>query len=105
MVTFNSAAQAYGRTAGLGNINQGIGAKPKVESAVNEFAKHLGAEVEALSQSGKQAEKLGTDMLIGKGNAVGVVTAMAETEIVLETMVTVRDRVIAAYEEIMRMPI
>ena len=29
----------------------------------------------------------------------------AETEVALETMVAVRDRVISAYEEIMRMPI
>ena len=36
---------------------------------------------------------------------VDVVTAVAETEVALSTMVTVRDKVIAAYEEIMRMPI
>ena len=30
---------------------------------------------------------------------------IAETEVALETMVAVRDRVISAYEEIMRMPI
>ena len=34
-----------------------------------------------------------------------VVTAVAETEVALETMVSIRDRVISAYEEIMRMPI
>ena len=44
-------------------------------------------------------------MLQGKANVVDVVTAVAETEVALETMVSVRDRVIAAYEEIMRMPI
>ncbi len=32
-------------------------------------------------------------------------TAVAETELALETVVSVRDRVISAYEEIMRMPI
>ena len=30
---------------------------------------------------------------------------MSQAEIAMETMVTVRDRVISAYEEIMRMPI
>jgi flagellar hook-basal body complex protein FliE len=34
-----------------------------------------------------------------------VVTAVAETEVAVEAMVAVRDRVINAYEEIMRMPI
>ena len=34
-----------------------------------------------------------------------VVTAVAETEVAIETLVSVRDRMITAYEEIMRMPI
>jgi flagellar hook-basal body complex protein FliE len=34
-----------------------------------------------------------------------VVTAVSETEVAVEALVSVRDRMIAAYEEIMRMPI
>jgi flagellar hook-basal body complex protein FliE len=41
----------------------------------------------------------------GKGNVVDVVTAISQTEMAVESVVTVRDRVISAYEEIMRMPI
>lgn len=41
----------------------------------------------------------------GSTDIVDVVTAIAETEVALETVVAVRDRVISAYEEIMRMPI
>ncbi len=41
----------------------------------------------------------------GKANLVDVVTAVSESEAAIETLVAVRDRVIAAYEEIMRMPI
>ena len=41
----------------------------------------------------------------GKADMVDVVTAMSQAELAMETMVTVRDRVISAYEEIMRMPI
>jgi flagellar hook-basal body complex protein FliE len=36
---------------------------------------------------------------------VDVVTAVTETEVAIEAMVSVRDKVIQAYEEIMRMPI
>lgn len=53
---------------------------------------------------GRSAEAKSVDMLNGKANMVDVVTAIAETEVALETMVSVRDRVISAYEEIMRMP-
>jgi flagellar hook-basal body complex protein FliE len=41
----------------------------------------------------------------GKADLVDVVTAVAESEAALETLVAVRDKVIAAYEEIMRMPV
>ena len=54
---------------------------------------------------GREADKMALGLVQGKADVVDVVTAIAETEVALETMVTVRDRVIAAYEEIMRMPI
>ena len=41
----------------------------------------------------------------GKANIVDVVTAVAETEVAIDTLVSVRDKVISAYEEIMKMPI
>ena len=44
-------------------------------------------------------------MAAGKANIVDVVTAVSETEVAIEALVSVRDKVIAAYEEIMRMPI
>jgi flagellar hook-basal body complex protein FliE len=44
------------------------------------------------------AMKGGTDLL-------DVVTAVAESETAVQTMVSVRDRVIAAYEDVMRMAI
>ena len=41
----------------------------------------------------------------GKANVIDVVTAVAETQVAVETLVSVRDRMIQAYEEIMKMPI
>jgi flagellar hook-basal body complex protein FliE len=42
---------------------------------------------------------------MGKANMIDVATAVAESETAIQTMVAVRDKVIAAYEEILRMPI
>ena len=44
-------------------------------------------------------------MASGKANVMDVVTAVAETDVAVSTLVSVRDRVIQAYEDIMRMPI
>jgi flagellar hook-basal body complex protein FliE len=45
------------------------------------------------------------DVAMGKANMIDVATAVAESETAIQTMVAVRDKVIAAYEEILRMPI
>ena len=41
----------------------------------------------------------------GEAELSEVVTAVANAETALQTVVTVRDRIITAYQEIMRMPI
>ena len=41
----------------------------------------------------------------GKSNMIDVVTAVAETETTFQTLVSVRDKVIAAYEDVLKMPI
>ena len=44
-------------------------------------------------------------MVNGKSNMVDVVTAVAETQVAVDAVVAVRDKVIQAYDEIMKMPI
>jgi flagellar hook-basal body complex protein FliE len=61
----------------------------------------LGSVVEAGRTSDTQTQALAA----GKANIVDVVTAVSETEVAIQTLVSVRDRVIQSYEEIMRMPI
>ncbi|MDJ0932075.1 flagellar hook-basal body complex protein FliE [Breoghania sp.] len=61
--------------------------------------------VEGVVEQGNKADHKTVEMLNGKANVVDVVTAVSETEVALQTMVSVRDKVISAYEEIMRMSI
>lgn len=55
--------------------------------------------------SGKVAETKATGLMKGQGDLVDVVTAVNAAELSLETVVAIRDRVISAYQDIMRMPI
>ena len=41
----------------------------------------------------------------GKADVNEVITAVSEAELTLQTVVALRDRVIQAYQEILRMPI
>jgi len=57
------------------------------------------------SGAGRMAEQKASAAIQGKGDLVDVVTAVQAAEVSLETVVAIRDKVIAAYQDIMRMPI
>src|ERR1700676_559745 len=61
----------------------------------------IGSVLEARRKSDAQT----VAMASGKANVMDVVTAVAETDVAVSTLVSVRDRVIQSYEDIMKMPI
>ena len=75
------------------------------QTARTDFGEMVAEAMENVVQSGRQTEAQIAQAVTGQGDMVNVVTAIAETELAPETMVTVRDRVISAYQEIMNMPI
>lgn len=105
-IPFNAATAAYGNTARLiDQAAKGASAPAAPMGQGNDFASALSDAVQGIVESGKVADTKAMDLVNGKGDVVDVVTAISQTEVAIETMVTVRDRVISAYEEIMRMPI
>ena len=102
MPTKAIAAGAYAATQSLLNTPAKSGG-PAAAGA--NFSSLIQSAVSGVAQSGKAAETQAMAAASGKADIVDVVTAVAESEAALETLVAVRDRVIAAYEEIMRMPI
>ena len=59
----------------------------------------------AVADKGLNADRQIATVAAGKADMVSVVTAVAESESAIETLVAVRDKVIAAYDDIMRMPV
>ena len=105
MVSPLSAAGAY---ANIAKLATGVGGKPPVAGAAagpGGFGDVLKQALDAVSEAGKKSDVQSAAAIQGKGNMVDVVTAVAETETAIDAVVAVRDRVIAAYEEIMKMPI
>ena len=103
MPTSAIAAGAYAATQSLLNTPTKPGGAQA--STGLDFSSLIQSAVSGVAQSGKAAEAQALAAASGKADIVDVVTAVAESEAALETLVAVRDRVIAAYEEIMRMPI
>jgi flagellar hook-basal body complex protein FliE len=101
------AANAYATTARLGvpsaglskTIGDGAGAK------TGDFGAMLRDAVQDIAAAGKKSDAHSHSLAAGKANIVDVVTAVAETETAIASLVSVRDKVIQSYEEIMRMTI
>lgn len=100
-----SAVAAYQASAGGERVfqtgNQPVAA-PSTGSTFMDMVREAATDAVA---SNRRAEKLSAEGLAGKADVTQVVTALSEAEATLNTVVTVRDRVISAYQEIMRMPI
>ncbi len=69
------------------------------------FGDMLKGVVEGMASSGVNAEQQAASAVSGSADVVDVVTAVAEAEATLQTVVAVRDKVLIAYQEIMKMPI
>lgn len=102
----NQALQAYAQAAqALSGGQTGGTQQPPVAGASEGFGDMVEQQLSGLVDEGRALESAGMDLVQGRADVVDVVTAVAETEVLLETVVTVRDRVIQAYQEILRMPI
>jgi len=72
---------------------------------VQGFGDMLRGVVENMASTSIHAEQQTASAVAGTADLVDVVTAVAEAEVTLQTVVAVRDNVITAYQEIMKMPI
>lgn len=61
--------------------------------------------VEDFATTVVQGETTAKAALAGKADPQALVEALAQTQLAVETAVTLRDKVVEAYQEILRMPI
>jgi flagellar hook-basal body complex protein FliE len=106
MPTPIAAANAYAALSRLGdqasNVTSPLGNN---EGTGPSFGALLKDVINAVSATAQKSDMQAQAAANGKANMVDVVTAVAETETTVQTLVSVRDKVIAAYEEILKMPI
>lgn len=106
MATNAFAAGAYAAVQNIGQTSTTAGAGRAAQTGeLPDFSAMVGSALGSVRESGQAAETQAAAVAAGKADVVDVVTAVAESEAAIETLVAVRDRVIQAYEEIMRMPV
>ena len=96
------AANAYASAARM--LDSGGAAKPADPGGMS-FGDVLKNAVGVVLDAGRKSDAQTVAMASGKANVMDVVTAVAETDVAVSTLVSVRDKVIAAYEDIMKMAI
>lgn len=94
------AARAYAQAQGAGGASAGAAV-----AAGPEFSQLLSNVMGDMTQQTRAAETQMTQAVQGQGSMIDVVTAVSSAEASLQTVIAVRDQVISAYQEIMRMPI
>lgn len=94
------AIRAFNRAASLGSA--GMEARETPQST---FLETLGKVTTDSIDANRKAEALTEKAVVGQAELMDVVTAVSNAEMTLQTVVAVRDRVLNAYQEIMRMPI
>ena len=105
MSTFSiaNAVAAYarnaGRSAGAGGMD------PRSSDPTQSFSDMVGDALKGAVQTGRDAESISEKAIAGQADLTDVVTAVSNAEVTLQTVIAVRDKVVAAYQEIARMPI
>lgn len=97
------AIQAYDRM-----LRQGGGGAAGLEardSGGGEFSAMLRRAAERAADTMLEGENQTVQAAAGTADLTQVVLAVSKAEMTLETVVTLRDKVVQAYQEILRMPI
>jgi flagellar hook-basal body complex protein FliE len=91
-----AAVQAYQAADASASPASGSGA---------DFSGALARALDGVVQAGHSADAQSAAAIAGGGNITDVVAAVSKAELAMQTTVAIRDRVVQAYQDIMRMPI
>lgn len=102
-VKFNIAANAYKGASNMGGIPT-----PELDASTvgkPSFGELLGESLSSAKAAGYNSESVSAQALTKQADLTDLVTAVSNAELTLQTVVAVRDRVIQAYQDIIKMPI
>lgn len=100
----NAYANAINNQGSVGSIGS-IGSLGEGAKGGSTFSDVLSQTIQGTADSVNESANAGINAMSGDASLVDVVTTVQNTEMVLETVVAVRDKVISAYNDIIKMPI
>lgn len=113
LVSPGMAASAYSNLQNVGGSMQTASAgktgfaqnDPAFDTKAPSFTDFMRENVQETISNLKGGEQMSAKAITGDANLTDVVQAVTSAELSFQTVVAVRDRMISAYQDIMRMPI
>lgn len=103
-INVNNAISAY-NAAARPTTGAAVAASEDNAAPSEDFAGLVKNATQTAIDSLKGGERMSMKAIAGQADLTEVITAVSAAEITLQTVMSVRDKVITAYNEIMRMPI
>ena len=92
-------------TAPLSAVQNYAALRPATQPGQNAGGSVFGKVAMDFAQTVAQGEEVAKNAMMGQADPHALVQALAQTELAVETAVTVRNKVVEAYQEILRMPV
>lgn len=107
-----AAAYASQRSTGLATTEQALTTAPPALTPANDparaetsFGTFLDRQVTEAVQTLQKSESVSAAAIAGKASAQEVVRSVLAAEMTVQTVVAIRDRMVSAYQDIMRMAV
>jgi flagellar hook-basal body complex protein FliE len=104
MIPVDKAISAYSNVASS-FAGQGAAGGDTVSTSGPSFGDFLSSAVESAIDTGHTAEAVSAKGLVHQASANDVVSAMTNFEVTMQEVTKIRDQVVSAYEDIIKMPI
>lgn len=101
--SINNAIAAYSNTQATARSDEGMAVRGQSDG--EDFASLVQGAIKEAIKIGNRSEEISIAAVKDRADLNEVVTAVSEAEVTLQTVVAVRDKVLDAYKEIIRMPI
>jgi flagellar hook-basal body complex protein FliE len=103
---FNAAVNAYKNATQMGgNASPSIDPEAGQRAGKPAFDELLTESLSTAKSTSYNTESVSAKSLVGESELHELVTSVTNAELTLNTVVAVRDRVVNAYQEILKMPI
>lgn len=98
VMNIGSALSAYKQANGAGLLGKTAASEGKVGSFSDMLSNFMGDAVESV----KKSENLAAQGAVGKADLQDVILAVNDAEVMLQTITSIRDKVVSAYQEVIR---